>query len=102
MAVGPAGCCRAGGPSKIRRTTMQVMASPLCRFVGALALALACLSSAAAQDKPKAAPPVLVTSVGQSLDAFQVQLVARRAGIAYRYDARADTDALAEAKTLFL
>ena len=43
-----------------------------------------------------------MTSLGQSLDAFQVQLAVRRAGIAFKYDARAETDLLAEVKTLFL
>jgi hypothetical protein len=83
---------------------MQLSATPLGRLAGAIALSLAVagLSSAAAQEKSKAAPPVLVTSIGQSLDAFQVQLVVRRAGIAFKYDARAETDALTEVKTLFL
>jgi Domain of unknown function (DUF6305) len=89
-------------PAQDRRTTMQFSATPFRRLTGVLALVFACLSSAAAQEKPKAASPVLVTSIGQSLDAFQIQLVVRRAGIAFRYDARAETDMLAEAKTLFL
>ena len=46
-----------------------------------LVIATAGLSTVAAQEKPKASPPVLVTSLGQSLDAFQIQLVVRRAGI---------------------
>jgi hypothetical protein len=90
---------------------MLVSANPLRRLTraaaGALGLAAMvlsglALSSAAAQEKPKPSPPVLVTSIGQSLDGFQVQLVVRRAGIAYRYDARAEPDMLAEAKTVFL
>jgi hypothetical protein len=55
-----------------------------------------------AQDKRKASPPVLVTSIGQSLDGFQVQLAVRRAGIAFQYDPRAEADKLAEVKTVFL
>jgi altronate dehydratase len=45
---------------------------------------------------------VLVTSIGQSLDGFQVQLAVRRAGIAFQYDPRAEVDKLAEVKTVFL
>jgi hypothetical protein len=70
--------------------------------LAAMVLSSLALSSAAAQEKPKPSPPVLVTSIGQSLDGFQVQLVVRRAGIAYKYDARAEPDLLAEAKTVFL
>ena len=87
---------------------MFLSANSLRRFAGAAAVALclagatAGVSSVSAQEKPKASPPVLVTSLGQSLDAFQIQLVVRRAGIAYKYDARADVDQLAEVKTLLL
>ena len=78
------------------------------RFAGAVAVALGLAFAAAApspvtaEEKAKASPPVLVTSIGQSLDAFQVQLTVRRAGIPFKYDARAETDELAEVKTLFL
>jgi hypothetical protein len=58
--------------------------------------------NAAAADKPKASPPVLVTSLGQSLDAFQIQLVVKRQGIPFKYDARAGTDQLDDVKTVFL
>ncbi len=87
---------------------MDLSASPLRRFACAAAFALglalttAALSPVAAQEKPKAAPPVLVTSLGQSLDAFQIQLVVRRMGVAFQYDPRAEVDKLAEVKTLFL
>jgi hypothetical protein len=78
----------------------------LRRFVGAACLLLvaaaAGLAPVAAQEKLKAAPPVLVTSLGQSLDAFQVQLVVRRAGIAFKYDPRAEVDKLDGVKTLLL
>ncbi len=60
------------------------------------------VSTVPAQTKQKASPPVLVTSIGQSLDAFQVQLAVRRAGIAFQYDPRAEADKLAEVKTVFL
>jgi hypothetical protein len=75
----------------------------LCRLAGAIAivLGLALAGPAAAQDK-KASPPVLVTSLGQSLDAFQVQLAVRRAGIKFKYDPRAEIDQLDDVKTLFL
>src|SRR5215470_4157582 len=68
----------------------------------ALVLTAAGSQNLAAQEKPKVSAPVLVTSLGQSLDAFQVQLAVRRAGIAFKYDARAEPDLLAEVKTLFL
>jgi hypothetical protein len=75
----------------------------LCRLAGAFAivLGLALSGPVAAQDK-KASPPVLVTSLGQSLDAFQVQLAVRRAGIKFKYDPRAEIDQLDDVKTLFL
>jgi hypothetical protein len=80
--------------------------APLCRFAGALAVTLGLVMTiaapVAAQDKPKAAQPVLVTSLGQSLDAFQVQLAVRRAGIKFKYDPRAEVDQLDGVKTLFL
>ena len=66
------------------------------------AVAAAGLATVAAQDKPKASPPVLVTSLGQSLDAFQVQLAVRRAGIKFKYDPRAEVDQLDDVKTVFL
>jgi hypothetical protein len=64
--------------------------------------AMAGRSNLVAAEKPKASPPVLVTSLGQSLDAFQIQLVVRRAGIPFKYDARAGVDQLDDVKTLFL
>jgi Domain of unknown function (DUF6305) len=87
---------------------MTDVATPFRRLAGATFVALGLVIAAAssspvgAQEKPKPSPPVLVTSIGQSLDAFQIQLTVRRAGIAYKYDARADVDALADVKTLFL
>jgi hypothetical protein len=71
--------------------------------LGCVAISLTTLASTvSAQTKQKASPPVLVTSIGQSLDAFQVQLAVRRAGIAFQYDPRAEADKLAEVKTVFL
>jgi hypothetical protein len=67
-----------------------------------LAVAMTGVSRLSAGDKPKASPPVLVTSLGQSLDAFQVQLVVKRQGVAYKYDPRAGVDQLADAKTVLL
>ncbi len=57
---------------------MKTYAPLLRRFSAAVAVALSFVLAgyAAAQDKPRPSPPVLVTSLGQSLDAFQVQLLA--------------------------
>src|SRR5262249_26330335 len=88
--------------------TMPGTLSVLRRSVGAACIALVVaavtggLWPAGAQEKPKAVPPVLVTSLGQSLDGFQIQLVVRRAGIAFKYDPRAEVDKLDGVKTLFL
>src|SRR5258708_34209929 len=78
--------------------------APLLRFSAAVAVALSFVLAgpAVAQDKPRPSPPVLVTSLGQSLDAFQVQLAVRRAGIKFKYDPRAEVDQLDGVKTLFL
>jgi len=83
---------------------MKISTPLLRRFSGAvvIALGLAFAGHAAAQDRPKPSPPVLVTSLGQSLDAFQVQLAVRRAGIKFKYDAHAEVDQLDDVKTLFL
>jgi hypothetical protein len=85
---------------------MRLFALSLHRFAVVVAIGLAVAtasqSQAFAQQDLRARAPVLVTSLGQSLDAFQVQLAVRRAGIAYKYDVRAEPDQLAEAKTLFL
>jgi hypothetical protein len=87
---------------------MYLSAAPFRRILTAAVVAVgfaalsAGLSPVSAQQKPKASPPVLVTSIGQSLDAFQVQLVVKRAGVKYTYDAHAEPDALDDVKTLFL
>ncbi len=70
-------------------------------MVGAGAAVAATSGVAIAQQAPKAAPPILVTSLGQSLDAFQIQLAVKRAGIPFQYDSHAEADALADAKTVF-
>jgi len=82
---------------------------PIHRLIGSLALAVglvvtaAGFSTADAQGGSlKAAPPVLVTSIGRSLDAFQVQLVVKRMGVDFKYDPVADADSLGNAKTLIL
>jgi Domain of unknown function (DUF6305) len=71
-------------------------------LAGALATTIVWHGLLAAQDGAKPSTPVLVTSIGQSLDAFQVQLAVKRAGVAFEYDAHAEPPALANAKTLFL
>jgi Domain of unknown function (DUF6305) len=81
---------------------LERIAAVACVALG-VAVGLTTLASTApAQTRQKAAPPVLVTSIGQSLDAFQVQLAVKRAGIAFQYDPRAEADKLAEVKTVFL
>lgn len=55
-----------------------------------------------AQAPAKGSPPILVTSLGQSLDGFQVQLAVKRSGVPYQYDAHAEPASLGDAKTLFL
>jgi len=81
-----------------RASLLRWMATAACV---AFAFVVA-ISAGPAQDRRKASPPVLVTSLGQSLDAFQVQLAVRRTGIAFQYDARAEADRLADVKTVFL
>ncbi|MCP8936914.1 DUF6305 family protein [Alsobacter sp. SYSU M60028] len=53
-------------------------------------------------SQTKASPPAVVTSLGQSLDAFQVQLAVKRSGIPYKYDAHIEANQLGDAKTLIL
>src|SRR5438105_5270008 len=102
----PCSTCRASSLYRILRSTGRspMRVSPTLRLAGAIVIggcvAMATPPIAAAEEKPKA--PVLVASLGQSLDGFQVQLAVRRAGIAYKYDPRAEVDQLGEAKTLFL
>jgi Domain of unknown function (DUF6305) len=83
---------------------MRMFAALVRRLSAAvvIALSLALAGHATAQDRPKPSPPVLVTSLGQSLDAFQVQLAVRRAGIKFKYDPRAEVDQLDDVKTVFL
>jgi hypothetical protein len=81
---------------------LQRIAAAGCVALGVAVGLTALASTVLAQTKQKASPPVLVTSIGQSLDGFQVQLAVRRAGIAFQYDPRAEADKLAEVKTVFL
>ena len=53
-------------------------------------------------SQTKAEPPVVVTSLGQSLDAFQIQLVVKRTGVPFKYDAHIEANQLGDAKTLLL
>ncbi len=73
-------------------------------FVGLLAWGVTPASIAAAQDvaTPTARLPVLVTSIGQSLDAFQVEAQLKRAKVPSEYDAHAEAGGLAGMKTLLL
>jgi hypothetical protein len=57
-----------------RSTSLQRMIAAGCVAIGLVIAA----PGVSAQDKRKASPPVLVTSIGQSLDGFQVQLAVRR------------------------
>lgn len=68
------------------------------------AVCLACTSYAAsAQGAPfKAELPVLVTSSGQSLDAFTAKTLLTRAGVANEYKALAKVPDLDKAKTLVI
>jgi hypothetical protein len=95
--------CVSYAQEETKEVAMKIYA-PLLRFSAAVAVALSfvLVGYAAAQDKPRPSPPVLVTSLGQSLDAFQVQLAVRRAGIKFKYDPRAEADQLDDVKTLFL
>jgi len=68
----------------------------------AVILALVPPLTARAQDAPKLAAPVLVTSLGQSLDGFQVQISLKRAQVENEYDAVAPVAKLAGKKALFL
>jgi hypothetical protein len=86
---------------------MYQLATPIHRLAGAAAFALGLAlvgQPVAAQEVPHFEGPALVTSMGQSLDSFQVQLVVKRAGVAYNHDAHYEPDALAEfgSKTLIL
>lgn len=85
---------------------MFLNAFPIRRFMGAVALAMGLVVVAggmpASAQTPKAAPPILVTSIGRSLDSFQVQLVVRRMGVEFKHDATAESDGLGNAKTLVL
>lgn len=74
----------------------------LCSVAVAMALAAAPLSAAAQDAKLQAQLPVLVTSSGQSLDAFTVKTLLTRAGVANDYKALAKVVDLDKVKTLVI
>jgi hypothetical protein len=87
---------------------MNNLATQIRRFAGAAALAaglaFAGHTPVAAQALVQLDAPVIVTSIGQSLDAFSVQLAVKRAGVEPEYDNHmtADEVAKSDAKTVFL
>jgi len=87
---------------------MNNLATQIRRFAGAVALAsglaFASHTPVAAQALVQLDAPVIVTSIGQSLDAFSVQLAVKRAGVEPDYDNHmtADQVAKSDAKTIFL
>ena len=89
---------------------MYQLATQVRRIAGAVAvaagLAFAAHTPAAAQQQAvvQLDAPAMVTSIGQSLDAFSVQLAVSRAGVEPQYDNHftADDVKKSDAKTLFL
>ncbi len=85
---------------------MYLSAIPLRMLVGAATIALAMTivgpSPAAAQNLPKLSTPVLVTSLGLSLEGLQISLAARRAKVPMEFELHAEPENLADAKSLFL
>jgi hypothetical protein len=87
---------------------MYHLATPFRRLAGAAVvaagLAFAVATPAAAQQLVQLDAPAAVTSIGQSLDAFSVQLAVKRAGVEPDYDAHMEPEHIAasDAKTLFL
>jgi hypothetical protein len=87
---------------------MNNLATQIRRVAGAAALAaglaLAGHTPAAAQALVQLDAPAIVTSIGQSLDAFSVQLAVKRAGVEPEYDNHMTADEIAkgDGKTLFL
>lgn len=72
-------------------------------LLGSLALAgPAPMSDARAQTGKKFAPPVLVTSAGQALDAFTVKTLLGRAGVNANYDPKATVAALDGVRTVIV
>jgi hypothetical protein len=94
-------------PKKIERTEKHAMTDTIKGRRGFLVAgavvaisALGMLAPASAQTA--AAPPVMVTSLGQSLDAFQVQLAVKRTGVPFKYDPHIEANQLGDAKTLVI
>jgi hypothetical protein len=87
---------------------MSHLATQIRRIAGVAAiaagLAFTAHTPAAAQALVQLDAPAIVTSIGQSLDAFSVQLAVKRAGVEPEYDNHmtADEVAKADAKTIFL
>jgi hypothetical protein len=92
---------------------MPNLTTPFRRLAGAATLAaglaLAAYTPAAAQGaapeiKVQLDAPAMVTSIGQSLDAFSVQLAVKRAGVEPEYDAHMHPEDVTagDAKTIFL
>ena len=86
---------------------MYQPATPFHRIAGAAVLATGLAffgQTATAQEIPTFEGPVMVTSMGQSLDSFQVQLVVRRVGVDFTHDAHFEPEHMLEqgAKTLIL
>jgi len=78
----------------------------LRRSVGAAAIALGVVASgqmpALGQELITLDAPVMVTSIGQNLDAFALQLAVQRAGVQPSYDNHFEPEDLGEERTLFL
>jgi hypothetical protein len=87
---------------------MYSLATHLQRIAGAavvaVGFALAAPITASAQTPVTLDAPVIVTSLGQSLDAFSLQLAVKRAGVEPDYDGHIEADHVeaSDAKTLFL
>src|SRR5262245_36578114 len=97
-----------------RNPPLPNLAIQFRRFASAAAIAAGLAFAAhtpAAAEEPKVQldAPAIVTSIGQSLDAFSVQLAVKRAGVEPDYDAHMTADEVAhaeingeKAKTIFL
>ena len=96
---------------------MYHLATPFRRLAGAAVVAAGfafavhtpAVGQAAPEVKVQLDAPAIVTSIGQSLDAFSVQLAVKRAGVEPDYDAHMTADEVAnalingdKAKTIFL
>ena len=75
-----------------------------CAGAGAIALGFVMAGQlpSVAQELITLDAPVMVTSVGQNLDAFALQLAVQRAGVQPNYDNHYEADDLGDERTLFL